>query len=798
MAIFIYKLNKTFLRTSINILLLLFGLLLFIPNIFSQTNNGSNIKGKVASSENKPAAYVTIELKIAGKKTVADKNGFFILEQLPKLNDTLIITGIGFITYKLFVHVDAAQILDIGTVQLDYAIAQLQEVEIIGRIAQSYKSDYSFAGTKTQTAVKDIPQSVSTVTKELIKDKMGIYLPDALENVAGVNRYSGYDEYTIRGFRAENPHLINGLRTYNTSLTSPMLVNIERIEIMKGPTSVLYGNADPGGNINLVTKKPLQQKGYSLDLYKGSWNNVFVQGDITGPLNKSKNILGRFNAGYENTKSFRNQFFAKSFELAPSFSYVPNEKIQLNLDISLTHTKSVADRGQPGFEDDNTLTSTPISLMVTQPGDYLNETTLASILSFSYKINKQISFSSAYLNYLTWQGLSDHHIEDFITDDSVYLNYTNRQFNTVTHNLTNYFTFQFNTGKLQHQLLAGYDFIESRVSTTQWHGELADVFGDGSGIAGTFSLRNPQYFERPVNSYEHEDEDNEEGEDDDADEYTTNGLYLQEQLSINKWQLLAGLRGEFYKAEGDNSIAEKILLPRIGIVYAAAKNVNLYATYNKGFDPFESAGITQVFDEPYKPLYSEMLEAGIKTGIFKNKLFATLAIYQVTIKNVAVNANDPENPDLFTQRGEERARGLEAEANGNILPNLSLSLSYAYNVAKITKSDKPGEAGTIKENAPRNSSSSFIKYAIQKGKLKGLCFTAGHQQAGKRNTLDESLVLPSYFITNAGIVYTHSHISIALNINNITNKIYWTAAYNNISKWPGQPRNYMIRLGYNF
>ena len=156
---------------------------------------------------------------------------------------------------------------------MNIQFSQLQDVEISGRIAKSYKSDYSFFSTKTEAAFKDIPQTISTVTKELISDKMELTLKDAAVDVAGVNQYSGYDEYTIRGFRAENAQDINGLRGYNSTYTSNMLVNIERVEVIKGPTATLYGNCDPGGTINLVTKKPLENKGATIDVYGGTWDH---------------------------------------------------------------------------------------------------------------------------------------------------------------------------------------------------------------------------------------------------------------------------------------------------------------------------------------------------------------------------------------------------------------------------------------------------------------------------------------------------------------------------------------------
>jgi iron complex outermembrane receptor protein len=119
-------------------------------------------------------------------------------------------------------------------------------------------------------------------------------------------------------------------------------------------------------------------------------------------------------------------------------------------------------------------------------------------------------------------------------------------------------------------------------------------------------------------------------------------------------------------------------------------------------------------------------------------------------------------------------------------------------VAKILKSDKPEEKGNIKENAPRNLSGSYIKYTFLNGFLKGFTISAGHSQAGMRSTLDTNLKLPGYCILNTGIQYTKRHFNIAMNINNVANKTYWSAAYNNINKWPGAPRNYIIRVGYNF
>jgi iron complex outermembrane receptor protein len=142
----------------------------------------------------------------------------------------------------------------------------------------------------------------------------------------------------------------------------------------------------------------------------------------------------------------------------------------------------------------------------------------------------------------------------------------------------------------------------------------------------------------------------------------------------------------------------------------------LYATYNKGFDPFEASMATQQFDEPFKPITSELLEAGAKANFFRNNLSASVSFYQLTVRNVAVIANDISNPNLFVQQGENQSRGVETEATGDILPNLSLYLTYTYSECKVIKSKISSQVGTLAENAPRNTSGSYIKYInLQEG-----------------------------------------------------------------------------------
>ena len=755
----------------------------------------------MVGADGRPAVSVSVSLHFVKRFALTDNQGAFVINHLHPAQDTLIVSSINTAPVLIPVSLQQGEVLDLGIIQLQDVFKPLQKVEITGRPEHSYKSNYSFFGTKTQSPVKDLPQSISTVTKEVIHDKMEFTLKEAVDVVAGVNQYSGYDEYTIRGFRAENARDINGLRGYNTTYTSPMLVNIERVEVIKGPTATLYGNCDPGGTINLVTKKPLDQAGGSLDLYYGSYDHYRAMGDITGPLNKSKTLLYRLNAGYDNTNSFRDNQFGKSYQIAPSVSFVPNDRLRINFDFSVSNMHTMLDRGQPGPDGDPNLKATRQSLITSQPGDYLRETDLASILSVSYKITDRLSFSTGYLNYHTREKVADHGFNSYIQPDSINLSFTKFRYNTNTNTISSYFTYTANTGKVSHQLLAGYDFVKTNISLNQDYYENADQFGVGSGIVGTMSLNHPQYFKRPVEAYTVSDFDDD-ATGVDGDIYHSNGFYIQDQLSWKRWKLLVSLREELYKgddvSDSASDLSEHVFLPRVGLVYALTPNISVYGTYNKGFDPFEVSTDAQRFSQPFRPITSQLYEAGVKGSFFRNRLSATLAVYQLTVENVAVNANDPSQPDLFVQQGQNRSRGVETELSGNILPSLSLMISYAYNVAEITKSKDPSQIGMLAENAPKNSSGSWIKYVFNHGWIRGFGIAAGHSLVGERATLEPDVSLPGYLLINGGLSYSYKRYSVAFNVNNLTNRVYWSGAYNNINKWPGAPRNCMVNLGFKF
>src|SRR6266542_715638 len=302
--------------------------------------------------------------------------------------------------------------------------------------------------------------------------------------------------------------------------------------------------------MNLVKKKPLINQQQILSVGYGSWDHYRVHGDFTGPVNKSKTLLYRFNAGYDTHNSFVNEFYSKAYQVAPSLSYEPNNKLSINLDFSYSRTNSIVNRGQPGLKNNNDLFETPISLSLTQPGDYLHENDFATDFLLQYKVNQHITFNSGYLNYITKQRAAEHGFKDYITNDSVDLYYTRWQYHTVTNTFSNYFTFDLNTGKLKHSIVASYDHISTSVELNQKSFE-NEVFGEGNGIATTFNLLHPQYVYPLIKNYTTTED---EAVDLEEEGYSTEGLYVQEQLSYRKWRLLLGIRSEWYEDDEDETL----------------------------------------------------------------------------------------------------------------------------------------------------------------------------------------------------------------------------------------------------
>lgn len=802
-------------------------ILFFALFTFGMAMAQTTIKGTVLNDFNEPLFGANVMLTNT-KGVTTDFDGNYTINNVNDGTYSVEITFLGYKSQSKTVNVSGQDIITVDFI-LIASNEQLQEVEITGRREKSYKNDVTFAATKTATAIKDIPQAVSYVTKEVFADQQAYRVNDIVKNISGVNQFSYYDDFTFRGFRSGNTY-INGLRVVGLFGPQPLLANIERVEVIKGPASAMFGNSIPGGIMNRVTKKPLTEDRKAINFTLGSFNTLRTTVDFTGPINEKETLLYRLNLAYENSDSFRDLQEFKSYVIAPSISFLPTDRTRINFDLVITNFDGKLDRGQPifGATAGTDLNSTPISFAIGQTSDFQKSDVVYSTLSLNHQFSDKLSFNASYIKYLFEEDLVEHRTSNQFAIDGngdpiptlAGIQVFNRQGQTIADNLSSYFVYKAKTGALEHKIVAGFDYNEQKqpVGNAQdiARGYLLQGGGasrnlrdlpnflrddDGNPIPNVphFDLQNPTYNVAQLSDYTFTNFPS------DPTKYYSYGFYVQDQVKWNKFQFLLGGRQEYYNDvinfdQPDEEITtQNKFLPRIGLVYSATDNINVYGTYTESFQPQGVATLNNPqAGGPFDPVNAYMVEAGAKGEFFNNRLAANLAVYYIENNNILVNANEPGNPELLRQRGQEESKGIELDINGRILPNLSLTANYAYNEAIISESDDPDEIGLRKENAPLHQGGLFGKYTFDRGKFDGIALTLGTNFVTERNTFERELQLPSYMVTDAGVSYNVDRFNIRFLVNNVFDRTHWVGGYSYVRLFPGAPRNYLLSVGYTF
>src|SRR5688572_14503234 len=368
-----------------------------------------SVSGTVLSDQARPIEFANVGITGTSLGSATDQDGKFLIDNVPAGNHTLVVSSVGYgkVTRSVTVIAGQATSVDIRLVE---SIEQLQAVEITGRKERTYKNTSSFSGTKTETPLRYVPQAISYVTKEVMDDQQAFKTSDVLKNLSGVNVFSFYNnDFTLRGFRATNA-LINGLRDPTNSWGQSLLPNVERVEVIKGPSSALFANSDPGGTVNTVTKKPLDEDRKSISFATGSFNTLRIMSDFTGPMNEEKTLLYRLNLAYQNAQSFRVLQGGQDVVVAPSISFIPTDRTKVNIDFVYSKTKSRLDRGQPifGASAGTDLYSTPVSFAIGKENDYAHELNLYTTASLQHKFTDRISFNASYMKFMYEEDLLEH------------------------------------------------------------------------------------------------------------------------------------------------------------------------------------------------------------------------------------------------------------------------------------------------------------------------------------------------------------------------------------------------------
>jgi len=828
--------------------LLLTAVLLFGTLIHSYAQ--TSVVGNVIDKEGKALPGVTISLTqndriVSGS---SDDNGEFNISLTSPGKYDMKLSYLGFKTYSQTLTVQENKKHELGKIQLSPKANELQSVEIIGRSREDYNSNYSFSASKVAMKNKEIPQAISTVTKELMTDRQAFQLSDAVKAVSSVSSTGNYNHFNIRGVtQAEDGQVVNGMRTRQYYFLQPITSHIERVEVIKGPSSVTFSSVDPGGTVNMVTKKPLAEKRNEVSVSTGSFGTIRGTADFTGPLNKSKTLLYRFNTGFQEAKSFRDLVQNNAFLVTPSISYIPNSTTALNAEIIYSNGEGNLDRGQPIFgkiNGDFDLNSTPTSLNVGASNDYYKSEELMATMNFTKTFADNFGFNASYMKQTWTEDLVEHRTVNAAAVDTAGnaiptlagMRYVEREQFWNTDNLNAYFNFNLETEKIKNVLLVGYD-------GTRWERTIGG--GQNSarrylkldGTAAKYNSANASDFQiitvdgivMPKPNVPHFDLQNPSNSIRVTKDYaigefeipanltTTHGAYIQNQFKIGKFSALLNLRYEWFEDvfdyKGDEQdFKNEAFIPRVGLTYEINENLSAYGTYVEGFQPQTNTVTLSPATEGFfwsaspgnfDPLESDLKEVGLKGNFFKSKVQGNLSIYEITQRNVLLGSTyDLEN---LTSRGEQRSRGFEWDISGYVLPNLQVIASYAFTDAEIVEDDDTELIGERIGGAPVHSANFWGRYDFDLSALKGLGLGFGAQYSGDKYSWysyssADRILLPAYTVLDAAVYYKpeKSNVQLILKLNNLTNKTYWSGALNQFRLAPGAPRNLLMTIAYKF
>lgn len=669
--------------------------------------------------------------------------------------------------------------------------------------------DYDQANvTRNGLKKKDIPQTIDTIDVQKYKIYGSNDLSVMLQGTPGVS--TSYDTrgdgITLRGFSADSGDIYrDGIRESGQVRRSTS--NIERIEILKGPASVLYGRSAGGGVINMVSKYANFDSKSSVSTYVGSYDNYGATADINQVLND--NWAVRLTGEYGEVDSFRSGIDSKIEMISPSFTY-KNDDETLTWTTQYTYDKlnRTPDRG-PSYS--NLPAGVSIKTGFAQEGDFIEDElqVIRTDVKYQYAPNWNfhwaLSYRQAYQNFDNFFGgtYCNNNLTLEATPKACTWNGYIRQSyawqETMNKTITNTFDISgsFKTGAIEHQLLVGAD-----VSREDRSPKLGN-YSSGTGVPRYYGFINPynpadQYNTLPSSERLPVTSDNHHvGE--------SMGFFAQDLISLTpELKMMLGMRYDQYNFKSTNHTQniskqydDTTFSPNIGLVWQPSEQHSFYTSYNKSFAPYGGRGNISVdvnTDPKYydaEPQYNEQYEIGVKSDWLDQRLNTQLSVYDIRKKNIRYQPDAKEQPFLWSIGGEHQSRGLEFSFIGRVLDNVFVRGGYGYTDTEVKKDkEKPQNVGNALANTSKNTGNLFVRY-LPTEKLYG---EVGVTYVGSYYTNINNLnKMEGFNRVDAAIGYSADPWNVTLAVSNLTNKEYWRS-----DSMPGTPRSFLMRLNYQF
>lgn len=688
------------------------------------------------------------------------------------------------IVYIVCAHGAVAQ----TTPQQPPATTTLEPVTVTGQTEQGNNTATTSA-TRIDVPIKDIPQSIQVVPRELLGERGVTRIGQVAETVSGVLTEAAYGNnnttfFNIRGFSTSNG-LRDGFLDYGYHAPRDIQA-IERIEVIKGPTGVLYGASNSvGGYINTVSKRPLREGGAEVGLTLGSYGLARPTLDWNQPLAADGSLRARLNVAYETNDTFRDFSGYKSYSVAPAVAWdlTPATTVTALLEVNQLDLKRY-DFGIPnlpfaaqldrkryfGVAEDNGKSN---AYSATTVVDHKVGT------NWSYRLGLHATYSKQDATYSfpdtsTYAGgpLLDFYFYPGFYD------------NSKVYSVQNELVGSFSTGTLKHRLLLGVEW--SRIDSF-FRGDdtffyqldlfdpaVAPIFSDSLG--GTTPTQTKS---------------------------DSTGVYVQDLVEVLAGvKLLAGVRADRFdttvvRAGAQSGAAEDSKLsPRVGVVWQPVRDTSLYTSWTRSFSVVTG---TSASGAAFEPASARQVELGIKQDFADQRISATLAVFDLVRSGVLTR--DLANPMFRVQSGEQRSRGVEFDIGGAPVTGWKLNGSYAYIDAEVTR-DNSLPVGDALQDAPRHSGSLWSTYQLQSGAWQGFGFGGGALYVCKREaTLPNSFKLAGYTRVDASLFYRRQHWKLQLNSINVFDKRYFTGGSAGVfgtTVNPSTPRSLQASFIYGF